>query len=521
MRTRRWTATLIGFTLAVAVVTIGFAGAASAKTPLTVTTHSYVNGSGASKHATVGTLPKKYRALVRRAFARTRTLQGSGAAQTCLGGTKDSDTAAVQTCTVKASAGACIQISNDPAATQTCTFMQSPGRTNLAIVLQIIVQRDFGPSGSQAGSQTAQVTQQNTTNRNLSFVVQIVKQSLGTGADNADSEVSQEAPIESSAEQQGALPNFGSMVTALTNAELQQEGPESPLTPVLGSPVTQRQQSQQIANVCQGGPSDCHSAAGMTGSNLSSVYQSMRQRERAANATSIDQEQNPDPGTCPSTNGGTTNMCALVDQHTTGGKNVSGLAELYRQFQSALNSQSTFQGQDPTPFAHGLDHNIHQESVGPLSGPQRELIMTLQRGRQKQQVQNGGVVNQIQDPVGRKGLGSNQLGSAADTWNGSLVGTQAQLDDGVFSTTGFQQQDLTYDGDSTGSITATVTGTQNGVTTTEQCPGSGSPGSCHVEVFCVNGEIGEAPTALQETTGPSCEGTPNGGGDGGIGLLRR
>jgi hypothetical protein len=211
-------------------------------------------------------------------------------------------------------------------------------------------------------------------------------------------------------------------------------------------------------------------------------------------------------------------MCALVDQHTTGGKNVSGLAELYRQFQSAANSQSTFQEQDPAPFAHGLDHNIHQESVGPLSGPQRELIMTLQRGRQTQQVRNGGVVTQTQDPVGRKGLGSNQQGSAADTWNGSLVGAQRQLDDGAFSTAGSQQQDLTYDGDSTGSITATVTGTQNGATTTEQCPGSGSPNSCHVAVFCVNGEIGEAPTVLQETTGPFCEGTPNEGG--GIGLLR-
>jgi hypothetical protein len=211
-------------------------------------------------------------------------------------------------------------------------------------------------------------------------------------------------------------------------------------------------------------------------------------------------------------------MCAIVDQNTTGGKNFSGLVELYRQFQSVINANSTTQQQDPPAFPPtflgGLDHDIHQLSASPggTSGPKRNTIQTFQRGRQVQRAANAGTLSQMQDPVGRKGIGSFQTGSFADTWNGTLLGTQLQFADGVFSGGGVQSQDLTYDGDSTGTITATVTGTQNGSTDTETCPGSGSTSNCHVGVTCES-------VVSESETPPGCFGFGN--EDGGIGLLRR
>ena len=256
----------------------------------------------------------------------------------------------------------------------------------------------------------------------------------------------------------------------------------------------------------------CNAASDMTSSNLSSVYQSLRQRERWANANTVLQQQNPVQGNCPRAafDGSTTNMCAIVDQNTTGGKNLSGLIELYRQFQSVINANVTTQRQDPAPFAGGLDHDIHQLSVGDTSGPKRDTIQTFQRGRQVQQAKNAGALSQIQDPVGRKGIGSFQTGAAADTWNGRLLGTQLQFADGVFASEGEQSQDLTYDGDSTGTITATVTGTQNGSTNTQTCPGSGSTSSCHIGVTCESGDY--------ESESPGCFGFGN--DDGEIELLR-
>jgi hypothetical protein len=386
--------------------------------------------------------------------------------------------------------------------------MQTTGHRNIAIVVQIITQRSSGPSGTQNGSQRADITQQNTTYNNLSFVVQIAKQFLGTGSDAADSEVTQEAPVEAAGETYGVLPNFTPLASTLASQESLQEGPEPATSPSFGAAVTQTQQLQQIANVCQGGTVSCDDPTGMTGSNLSSVYQSSRQRERAKNAVSIDQQQNPQDGACPNAalDGNTTNMCAIVDQHTTGGRNTSGLVELYRQFQSAINAGSTTQQQDPAPFEGGFDHDIHQESVGATPG--KEIILTLQRGRQIQRVTNGGTVDQFQDPVGRKGAGSFQTGTPNDTWNGSLAGTQLQFQDGAFASGGLQTQELTYNGTSTGTINATVTGTENGNTATAQCPGTGPSNTCDIAVQCQNGNFGDAPTTFSET-GPFCEPTPN------------
>jgi hypothetical protein len=510
MNTRRWIATLIAFALAVAVAAIGFAGAASAKAPVTVTTHSYVNGSGASKHATVGALPKKYRALVKRAFARTRSLQATGGSQTCLGGTKESDTAAMQTCTVTSSSGACIQISTDPGATQTCTFMQGPGRTNLAIVLQVIVQRDSSPSGSQTGSQTVNTTQQNTTKPNLSFVVQLLKQSLGRGAFDPDNEQAGESSIESTAEAQGALPNFSPLIATLQSSEPLTEGDETPSTTIPPATVSQTQQSQQTINICQGGAVSCFSPAEMLANNLSSVYQSLRQRERWANAGSISQFQNHNVGSC-SGSGGLSNQCAIVDQNTTanpnGGKNFSGLAELYRQFQGAANATTADQEQDPNFHQVAHDHDIRQTSSGAdPAGPAVNTALTTQWGRQAQRVSNiAGLITQIQDPVGKKGFLSFQVGSENDVWRGAELETQLQTTNGMFTAPQFGSQEelVTYDGDATGTIHARQTAVQNGNSKSNACDTS----HCHIQVDCTGATVGEGgPSPGMCVAGPSQEG---------------
>src|SRR5205823_12556392 len=165
---------------------------------------------------------------------------------------------AMQACTFSGPSGVCVEIATNPNTVQTCTFNKgSPppttARSNFAIVVQIIVQRNGGPVVTQNGLQLANVQQQNTTKPNLSFVVQIRKQSAGRGSDNYDSEVSDYAPVESSAESQGVLPNWAPLISKLETAERSQEGPETVAPTSPGPDVDLTQQSQQTVNVCQGG----------------------------------------------------------------------------------------------------------------------------------------------------------------------------------------------------------------------------------------------------------------------------
>jgi hypothetical protein len=260
--------------------------------------------------------------------------------------------------------------------------------------------------------------------------------------------------------------------------------------------VTQVQQSQQTVRICQGG-SDCHSAAGMTSNNLSSVYQSLRQREKAKNANDIRQAQNPMTGTCddedPSTTEPPRNMCSFVDQNTTGGKNADGAAEFYRQFQSGAHAHSLTQQQDPTFDQQGLGHGIRQLSVvGSVNDPKRNTIVTLQLGRQVQRAKDisPGPIVQFQDPRSAKDNDSFQTGTLADTWFGRQFGTQIQTINGAFTTgVDTQRQLLTYDGETTGTFDVLQRGVQNDRSAQNTCPSPAFPGSeksCHVQVECAS-----------------------------------
>jgi hypothetical protein len=444
---------------------------------------------------------KQTRAVARRAISAVRHLQASagGTGVVCIGGSSNGSTLSNQHCTITSNSGVCIEVSSDPSATQLCDFtQQSAGKTNLAIALQVIVQR-AGGGGDQSGTQTTNVNQMNANKPNLSFVTQILKQSLGKGSDNPDNEVASQADAEQKGEAAGALPNFAPLVDSLQAIEAAQEGEETVTSDTLGAPISQTQQSQQSVNVCQGGASDCHITTGMTSTNLSSVYQSLRQRELAGNSTTITQDQNPRVGTCVTSLDQPTNMCAVVEQNAERtGKNASGLVELYRQFQSGFKATSLTQRQDPVS-QNGLDHGIRQTVAGAdPANTKHNTAATIQLGRQIQRARAVDNLVQFQDPRSAKGPNSFQIGTAADTWFGRQKATQIQTNNGHFSTLADfsepyesgQEQVLTYQGSSPGTFDVVQTGTQNGDTETQTC--TGSIGSCQIGIECTSATPGES-----------------------------
>lgn len=428
-----------------------------------------------------------------------RALSSSGRGFVCSPASATTNTSATQSCTIHAASGVCIERSTNPAVTQTCTFEQSETtKKNEAVAVQVIEQRDGGESGSktQTGSQTISTTQSNLSGSNVNWSVQVVKQFLGAGANNPDSEVSRQQQQEAQQEAAGVPTDFTSLIQSLVPTEVAQEDSD-PATLPKGSrsPVTQQQQSQQTIQVCQGAaPDPCTTTSGMTGDNVNGDYQSLRQWEWANNAPSIDQEQNSQPGTCVDSSSSTLNMCSIVHQNTSGGQNLSGLFEYYRQFQRALHTLSGQELQDTDGLGEdvgGLGHDIFQTSLGDPSGPQREWILTGQRARQVQRANDTGTLFQSQDPHVDKGYLSRQTGSDNDTWDGWIGSDQTQLKNGAFASPSSQAQDLSYSGTSTGDIVATVRGTQNGNTQTQQCPpGQPEPGFDSCDAVVIQGAVG-------------------------------
>jgi hypothetical protein len=103
----------------------------------------------------------------------------------CIGGTVTADLSAapptIQTCTITAPGGSCLQRSTDPVVIQTCTFNQSANtdRNKQAIVVQIADQATAGPAGVQDAIQKVQINQANAGFSNAAAVGQFVGQRLG------------------------------------------------------------------------------------------------------------------------------------------------------------------------------------------------------------------------------------------------------------------------------------------------------------------------------------------------------
>ncbi len=457
------------------------------------------NDAAAARHVSapqsVPKLTTQGRVLLARSMA-TSIAAGSATRFVCYpaAGTP-TNTSTVQSCTVLGSQGVCIERSTNPAVAQSCTFTQTNASgSNVAIAVQVIEQRNPVQTGVQSGTQSVESHQGNVSGSNFTWSTQIIKQFRGPGSNNPDGEESQQQKQEAQAEARGAPADFGAFIQSLASTEISQENatPTS-LAPATTQPVSQQQMSQQSISVCQGSTTDCTSNVGMTGNNINGNYQSLRQWEFANNAPSIDQEQNPAVGTCQDSSSASLNMCSVVSQNTTGGKNLSGVWENYRQFQKALHTAAGTQIQDPSFDQGGLGHDILQASdgLGVLTGPQRDWIVTGQRARQTQLANDTGALTQAQDPHVDKGPASMQTGSNADTWNGTLRADQLQLNNGLPASVGTQQQVLTYEGQSTGEIVASVRGTQNGSSASADClPANGSPDFCQVGVECFGGSEG-------------------------------
>jgi hypothetical protein len=426
----------------------------------------------------------------------------------CRPAASSSNTATTQSCTISASDGVCIEVSSNPSVEQSCMFTQTNTTgTNTAVAAQVIVQRNPAQSGTetQTGSQAIEASQGNATGSNLNWSTQIVKQFLGHGADNPDTEADAVAQAQARQQAAGVPADLTSLIQSLAPTEIAQENASpSNLPGPTSSPVSEVQQSQQTINVCQGAVHDpCGSADTMHGDNVNGNYQSLRQWEWANDAPSIEQLQNADGGTCVNSDSKSLNMCSVVHQSTTGGKNRNGVFEAYRQFQRALDTSGGRQVQDAAPDLGGLGHDIFQLSVVPSPFvPQLESIETGQRARQVQRAENAGALTQAQDPHVDKGPASTQTGSVHDTWQGSIDSEQSQLVDDTFTHGGGQSQDLGYSGRSTGDVVALVRGSENGSTATARCVPGNTFDVCNAGVSCTSVPVaGKGPrdTGCRET----------------------
>jgi hypothetical protein len=382
-------AAIAGLTLSTAVGASTGKGIAPAKASGAHIQKVIVNGS-AQKYAQV---PERVKQILKRAAE----IPG----RTCPNATNSSPASdtANQTCTWGSATTpftgpvTCIQVSTKATAVQTCDVTQaSAGANNTALIIQIIWSQN--PPSGQDGTQIVKVRQTNTspsnannTGGNRAGISQYIKQSLGRGTPD-DTE-------ESEAE------------------------PDAPATLI----PPQKQESHQIVHLRQDS---------VVGANNAPVLQFLRQRERASNSATTNQDQNVKSGSLCKKDASdqlpdtvvvdpNANQCILSNQTSVSGTQSLLLGGDYNQFQRAR--KAGFGGQvQGVPFTGGSDYGLMQESLGLSS------VLTIQNERQVQRgVQVGSSADFQQSQNGpRKGSGSAQLGNAADTWTGRQTSTQIQ-----------------------------------------------------------------------------------------------
>lgn len=356
-----------------------------------------------------------------------------------------------QSCTIIQPAGGtawCIQhksATGGTAIAQSCTIKQtSTTKANFAYVVQTAEHR--GGSAPQDTTQIATVEQGNQFKTNNSSITQTVKQTFGKPLDDNGDYWGYSTPSDD---------------------------------------VVQIQNAQQLADVCQGGTSNCALGTGMLSHNDSKVIQKHWQSEQANATDLITQEQNSDAAPpCTSTDAQPANMCADVDQNTkvTGsGRNKESLDQLYVQLQNARGDGDTQTSQKQGGFdlfTGGLEHEIIQLGGGVAN------ITTGQNTFQIQKASDVGIdLTQKQDPKIAKGHLSSQVGAAGTSWTGAQRAFQFQVVDGEL-VDNLQRALLTYDGTTTGSISAKQLVNQNGQIETNSC--SASP--CAAFLECTNVE---------------------------------
>ena len=295
-----------------------------------------------------------------RAVTQARTfLRNAGATanqMSCIGGTVTADPSpappTIQTCTITAPGGSCLQRSTDPVVVQTCIFNQSANtdRNKQAIVVQIADQATAGPNGEQDAIQKVQINQGNAGFSNAAAIGQFVGQRLG--------------------------PHY------TDDEENDDDDATDDRRSIAPGTVTQQQDAQQSVNVSQ----NTANGTGQAGNNTADVFQSQRQRERAKNTATINQFQNTEfrQNDCLVLNSALddqfANACYTVVQTSTNGKNTSRLGQDYLEFQRARNATAgqQRQGMDDHPSNGGLDHRFFQSSTTPETQTSGQLERQIQ-----------------------------------------------------------------------------------------------------------------------------------------------
>ena len=360
----------------------------------------------------------------------------------------------------------CIQTSNSPTVVQTCDAGQTNStQANRALIIQIIWTQTRAP---QDGTQVVHLSQTNESGANLAGISQYIKQSLGPG----------------------------------TPDDTEDNDSES-----LAAPTTlpdQTQNSHQTVHLHQ---------VTTTGDSGAAVLQFLRQRERASNVLTSNQNQNRAFGfqhpeslcTSDGTDGlvgvftdANANQCVLSNQTSdplTGGHLNLGVNQDYNQMQRVRKAGGGVQNQGRDSNG-GSDIGLTQLSSG------QSNILTNQNERLVQRALDAAAV--LQDQNGpRKGSGSTQTTNTDDTWKGFQTSTLIQTShptglsfQKALATAGHQSDVLEYLGDTSGDIRATQTAIINGATTNWGCPPPGLPPTAqnHACAAVVHCEVNPPPS---------------------------
>jgi hypothetical protein len=389
-----------------------------------------------------GQIPARVRRLLRAAVSNPY----------CPGAVVITSPPGTQTCTwptTYAGPVTCLQSSTSALMVQTCDATQtSATQNNNALIVQVIWSQN--PPSPQGGTQIVKLRQMNGSGANNALISQYIKQSLGRGTPEDTEE-----------------------------NELEPDASPTPVT------ITQKQESHQIVHLRQ---------VSVSGNNTAPIFQFLRQRERAANAGTINQSQNTDNAvlcTKDESDGldfsvsvdPNANMCILLNQKSGNGKQFATLTGDYNQFQRVrkAGAGSQLQG-NLTPFIGGEDYGLTQDSTGVSS------VLTIQNERQVQRAVEAAVTQSQNGP--RKGEGSTQGTNPNDTWRGFQTSTQSQTkrptpaEIGLFQLApGTQSTFLFYSALTSGNVSATQTANQNGQTSTNSCSGN----ACDIFIQGVNG----------------------------------
>jgi hypothetical protein len=361
-----------------------------------------------------------------------------------------------------------VQTSNSPTVIQTCDATQAnTTQANKALIIQVIwTQSRAAP---QDGTQVVHLSQTNASGANLAGISQYIKQSLGPGTPDDSEDNDSE-----------------SLAAPTTSAD-------------------QGQNSHQTVHLHQ---------VTTTGDSGAAVLQFLRQRERASNVLTSNQNQNrgsqhPESACTPDgtdglvgvTTDSNANQCVLSNQGgpevgplTSGHLNL-GVNQDYNQLQRVRKAGGGVQDQ-------GFDSNGGSDiGLTQLSSGQSN-ILTNQNERLVQRALDAAAVAQDQNGP-RKGFGSSQgPTNTADVWKGFQTSALIQTSHSTGSsfkkalvTAGHQSDLLEYFGHTSGDIRATQTAIINGAPTNWGCPLPGLPSTgqnhdCAAVVHCTVGETG-------------------------------